>query len=128
MKYQGSTVALEVDARNVGRWRRCVTLAHVDMPEDWASRSNVGIIAQTSEVSRPLLLCLYLVPAPGGSVLHVSVRPVRFCSICGVVLFLVWCCCVRFCSVRVDFPRRKGKKSQVPCPPAGASLQSLHHL
>lgn len=25
-------------------------MAHMDMPEEWASKCNVGIIAQTSEV------------------------------------------------------------------------------
>ncbi|CAM9749179.1 unnamed protein product [Scytosiphon promiscuus] len=49
LKVAGNTVAMEVDARNVGRWRRCATIAHLDMPEDWASKSNIGIIAQTSD-------------------------------------------------------------------------------
>eukprot|EP00752_Nemacystus_decipiens_P005062 g4596.t1 len=51
MKLSGNTVALEVDARNVGRWRRCATIAHLDMPQDWAQKCNVGIIAQTSDKS-----------------------------------------------------------------------------
>ncbi|CAM9959851.1 unnamed protein product [Ectocarpus sp. 12 AP-2014] len=49
LKVEGNTVAMEVDARNTGRWRRCSTMAHLDMPADWASKSNVGIIAKTSE-------------------------------------------------------------------------------
>lgn len=51
MKVSGNTVALEVDARNVGRWRRCATIARLDMPDDWAQKVNFGIIAQTSAVS-----------------------------------------------------------------------------
>ncbi|CAM9668538.1 unnamed protein product, partial [Laminaria digitata] len=49
LKLAGNTVALEVDARNSGRWRRCATMVHMDMPAEWAVKSNVGIIAQTSE-------------------------------------------------------------------------------
>lgn len=49
LKVSGNTVALEVDARNVGRWRRCATIAHLDMPQDWATKCNVGMIAQTSD-------------------------------------------------------------------------------
>ncbi|CAN0324815.1 unnamed protein product, partial [Scytosiphon promiscuus] len=49
LKVAGNTVAVEVDARNVGRWRRCATIARLDMPEDWATQSNIGIIAQTSD-------------------------------------------------------------------------------
>ncbi|CAM9749252.1 unnamed protein product [Scytosiphon promiscuus] len=49
LKVAGNTVAVEVDARNVGRWRRCATIAHLDMPDDWATESNIGVIAQTSD-------------------------------------------------------------------------------
>ncbi|CAM9385524.1 unnamed protein product [Pylaiella littoralis] len=51
VKVSGNTAALEVDARNVGRWRRCATLPHLDMPQDWAFKSNVGVVAQTSQKS-----------------------------------------------------------------------------
>lgn len=51
LKVAGNSAALEVDARNSGRWRRCATMAQLDMPPDWTMKSNVGMIAQTSEVS-----------------------------------------------------------------------------
>lgn len=50
LKVMGNTINVEVDARNSGRWRRCATLSHVDMPREWATRSSVGMVAKTSKV------------------------------------------------------------------------------
>lgn len=52
LKSSGNTVALEVDARNSGRWRRCATIAHVDMPKDWATKCTIGMLARTGELVR----------------------------------------------------------------------------
>lgn len=51
LKSSGNTVALEVDARNSGRWRRCATIAHVDMPKDWATKCTIGMLARTGELT-----------------------------------------------------------------------------
>ncbi|KAG5178457.1 concanavalin A-like lectin/glucanase domain-containing protein [Tribonema minus] len=36
---------LDIDARNTGRWRRCVTMNTVDLPRGWAERATAGLLA-----------------------------------------------------------------------------------
>jgi hypothetical protein len=36
---------VEVDSRNTGRWRRCATIVEAELPEHWATRSYVGLLA-----------------------------------------------------------------------------------
>lgn len=55
-------MALEVDARNSGRWRRCATIAHVDMPRDWATKCTIGMLARTGEVVSEIIVASIAAP------------------------------------------------------------------
>ncbi|CAM9113658.1 unnamed protein product [Ascophyllum nodosum] len=46
--YDGA-VTLEVDSRNIGVWRKCVSVRLDDMPDGWLARAGVAITAQTGE-------------------------------------------------------------------------------
>ncbi|CAM9277412.1 unnamed protein product [Ectocarpus sp. 4 AP-2014] len=50
--YYDGEISLEVDARNVGVWRKCITTKVTDMPEGWLNRAGVVVVGETSrEVS-----------------------------------------------------------------------------
>ncbi|CAM9356216.1 unnamed protein product [Ectocarpus sp. 6 AP-2014] len=50
--YYDGEISLEVDARNVGVWRKCITTKVTDMPEGWLDRAGVIVAGETSrEVS-----------------------------------------------------------------------------
>ena len=39
----------QVDSRNIGVWRKCVSVRLDDMPDGWLARAGVAITAQTGE-------------------------------------------------------------------------------
>jgi mannose-binding lectin 2 len=47
----GRNLTLMVDAKNTGDWKPCVDLTDMDLPEDWASESYLGITAATGQLS-----------------------------------------------------------------------------
>ncbi|CAM9662286.1 unnamed protein product, partial [Chrysoparadoxa australica] len=51
IKYAESTLTVELDARNTGRWRRCATLNDLDLPEGWAEKATLGLLALNSETA-----------------------------------------------------------------------------
>jgi mannose-binding lectin 2 len=48
---KGRNLTLMVDAKNTGDWKSCVVLTDMDLPEDWATESYLGITAATGQLS-----------------------------------------------------------------------------
>lgn len=40
---------MQVDARNVGVWRKCITTKVLDMPQGWLDRAGVTIVGETGK-------------------------------------------------------------------------------
>eukprot|EP00752_Nemacystus_decipiens_P001287 g1280.t1 len=47
--YFDGEVNLEVDARNVGVWRKCITTKVPDMPQGWLDRAGVTVVGETGK-------------------------------------------------------------------------------
>eukprot|EP00903_Cladosiphon_okamuranus_P007235 g7022.t1 len=47
--YIDGDVTLEVDARNVGVWRKCISTKVPDMPQGWLDRAGVALIGETGK-------------------------------------------------------------------------------
>ena len=49
-----------IDPHNTGEWESCVDLTNVDLPENWAIDSYIGITASTGQLSGAMMFVYFL--------------------------------------------------------------------
>ena len=49
-----------IDPHNTGEWESCVDLTNVDLPENWAVDSYIGITASTGQLSGAMMFVYFL--------------------------------------------------------------------
>ena len=50
-----------IDPHNTGEWESCVDLTNIDLPENWAVDSYIGITASTGQLSGSMFLILFYI-------------------------------------------------------------------